>query len=296
MFSAWSTLSAGLLDSPILARFDVIPWSRWPFFILLCSLILIQLLRGKSGTPLVRLIQEVLIVVPAYFLYFLVRGVVEGREAEALARATRLVELEQALKIFWEPILQAYILPFDFLVTLANWVYIWGHWPVIVFAALWLFFLHRESYAVYRNAFLISGAVGLVIFTLYPVAPPRFMDGLGFIDTVTENSKAYRVLQPPAFVNQFAAMPSLHFGWNLIVGIAIYRHASNRFVKAIGILLPFLMLSAIVLTANHFIIDAVAGGALALLGLLLAIFLHRHFGVETPRVETQPPLRPQRAA
>ena len=77
-----------------------------------------------------------------------------------------------------------------------------------------------------RNAMMVSGAIGLIVFASYPVAPPR-LRGLGLVDTVTSSSTAYRVLQPPAFVNQYAAMPSLHSGWDLLVGIAIVTAATT---------------------------------------------------------------------
>jgi hypothetical protein len=114
---------------------------------------------------------------------------------------------------------------------------------------------------------LISGAIGLVIFVYVPVAPPRFMTQYGFIDTVTERTNAYRVLQPPAFTNQYAAMPSLHFGWNLLMGIAWASLSGNRWTRLFGWLMPPLMFAAIVLTANHYLLDGVAGGALAMLGV-----------------------------
>ena len=233
--------------------------------------------RSTNKTTVLQVLGEVLIVVPAYFVYFLVRGFVEGKEAQAFHRAIDVIELEQTLGIFWEPNLQEHIMRFDFLVDVANWTYIWGHWPVIVFAALWLFLMHRESYPVYRNAFIISGAIGLIIFTTLPTAPPRFMDAWGFVDTVTDRSQAYRVMQPPAFVNQYAAMPSLHFGWNLLVGIAIFRHGTWYIAKVIGVVLPAVMFASIVITANHYFMDGLAGGSLALLSLFAAIWLHHRF-------------------
>ena len=260
--------------------------ARWPLVgIGLILFILLNRSRTSSGA-LRQLAGEVLIVVPAYFAYFAVRGLVETREAQAFHRAIDIIELEQALGIFWEPGLQSYIIRFDWLVNLANWTYIWGHWPVIVFAAVWLFLLHREAYSVYRNAFLISGAIGLIIFFMLPVAPPRFMDAWGFVDTVTERSQAYRVLQPPAFVNQYAAMPSLHFGWNLIVGIALFRHGKSRLFKVIGVTLPVLMFASIVLTANHYIIDGLAGGMLALLGLGAAWAIHQYLDKRSEKAGT----------
>lgn len=281
----WSLVAGGALGVPGSLDLDLLQTLRWPLIGAGVLIFLVaQWLRGTSTTTARQLTGEMLIVVPAYFLYFLVRGFVEGREAQAFHTAIDIIELEQALGIFWEPMLQQHILHIDLVVTLANWTYIWGHWPVIVFVAIWLFMLHREEYSVYRNAFLISGAIGLIVFVSLPVAPPRFMDAWGFVDTVAERSDAYRILQPPAFVNQYAAMPSLHFGWNLLVGIAIYRHSSHVIGKIFGVALPVIMFASIVLTANHYIIDGLAGGSLALVGLFAALMLHQ---LSKRRVNTQ---------
>jgi hypothetical protein len=274
------------LDSSFMAT------ARWPLVgVGFALIILLNWSRRSSQTTLKQLAGELLLVVPAYFAYFAVRGLVHTREAAAFHRAIDVIELEQALGIFWEPDLQQQMMQVDWLVNVANWTYVWGHWPVIVLAATWLFLVHREEYGTYRNAFLISGGIGLIIFSMLPVAPPRFMDAWGFVDTVTERSHSYRVLQPPAFVNQYAAMPSLHFGWNLLVGIALVRHSQSRVFKAIGVALPIVMFASIVLTANHYIIDGLAGGTLALIGLGGAMALHT-FLQNQDHADAHPPLAP----
>ena len=141
--------------------------------------------------------------------------------------------------------------------------------------ALWLFFRRPEHYAIYRNAFLLSGAVGLLLFMTFPAAPPRLAD-LGFTDTVVNNSNFYHLLQPPQLTNQYAAFPSLHFGWNLLMGIAILETTRWLPARIFAVVLPLAMLAAIVLTANHYLIDGAAGAAVALLGLLVAKYLHQH--------------------
>ena len=275
-----SDLTASIISSAPLAGLGFLPdlntllLVRWPL-IAIGVVLLIRLLFPRSKTTAWQFVSELLIIIPAFLAYFLVRKVVEGRVSEAFSNGAKVIELERAVGIFWEPRLQEHILDFDLLVNLANWVYMWGHWPVIVLAAVWLFLMHRDAYHVYRNAFLISGAIGLIIFAAFPVAPPRFMEAWGFVDTVAENSSGYRVLQPPAFVNQYAAMPSLHFGWNLLVGVAIARYGSVPLLRLFGALMPAAMFVGIVLTANHYIIDGLAGGGLALLGLVTAIMLRR---------------------
>jgi len=206
----------------------------------------------------------------AAYLYFFVRGLIHAREAEAMDNAHALVSFERSLGIFQERHLQSLILDHHWLVTLFNWIYIYGHWPVVVGTLVWLFVRHREVFPVFRSAMVISGLIGFVFFFLFPMAPPRLVDGLGFVDTVTLHSEAYRVLQPPSLTNPFAAMPSLHVGWNLLMGIAIVSYAANRFWKAFGVLMPVAMYAATILTGNHYFLDGIVGSALVLTGLALA--------------------------
>ncbi len=207
-------------------------------------------------------------------VYFSVRGLTEGSAEAARANAHDLVALERALGLHVEGALQDLLAPSDSLRTVANWIYIWGHWPVIAATMVWLAVEHRHVFLRLRDGMLVSGAVGMVVFALHPVAPPRLLD-LGMVDTVTEESRSYRVLQPPAFTNQYAAMPSLHSGWDLLVGIAIVTAASALWLRVVGFAMPVLMGFAVVATANHFVLDVVAGVALSLVGHAVALRLDR---------------------
>ena len=135
--------------------------------------------------------------------------------------------------------MQSPVVASDALVTLANWVYIWGHWPVILATASILYVLRRERYYLLRNAMFVSGLLGFVFFALFPVAPPRMLE-LGLVDTVTEQSNAYRALQPPGLTNQYAAFPSLHAGWNVLVGIVLVLAFTSWIVRALAVALPCL--------------------------------------------------------
>ncbi len=224
---------------------------------------------------LTRFLFEVVLIVVAYSAYQLVRGAVEGRVSDAFDNAAGLIQFERSIGIFWEAQLQGLIMGSDFLVMMFNWIYAWGHLPVVGVLALWIFFFRREMFARYRNAFLISGAIGLVFFITVPMAPPRMLDG--FMDTIALRQNIYRTLQYSPFVNQYAAMPSLHLGWNLLVGLALFQMTRVWYAKAFGVLMPLMMLAAIVLTANHYILDAVAGIVVALVSLWLAGQLSRRF-------------------
>ena len=217
---------------------------------------------------------QVALVTAAIVTYFSARGVTQSDPGPALRHAEDVVAFERWAHLYREPQLQELVIDRPWAVDLLNWIYIWGHWPVLIATLVWVVRSHPEAYRLLRNALFISGAIGLVIFISYPVAPPRLVD-LGLVDTVSEQSHAYRVLQPPSFTNQYAAVPSLHVGWNLLVGIFIVRHARHRLARAFGWLSPIAMTIAVVLTANHYVIDAILGSIVALVGLLVATRLAR---------------------
>ena len=240
-------------------------------------------LKGLPQGPLV----EVAIVVLAIIAYFGARGFTESSPGVAVAHAHDVVAFEKSLGLYHEAWLQGLVLERDWLLDILNWIYIWGHWPVIALVLLWTLRRHPRAYVVLRNALVISGAIGVLVFVLYPVAPPR-LAGLGLLDSVTERSHAYRVLQPPAFVNQYAAIPSLHVGWDLLMGLTILRYASRTAVRLIGVLLPMAMVAAVVLTANHYLVDGVLGAIVALTGLALAERLAARRTATPSRLVPQP--------
>ena len=221
-----------------------------------------------------RFLREAGVVLFAYFAYFLARGITEGNFTEAREHAQLLVEFEQSLGIFVDPSTQALILSQTAIMKVANWIYVWGHWPVVGGVIIWLFARRPDAYLVYRNALLISGAIGLVLYVTFPAAPPRLL-GMGFVDTVFDQSTFAGIMQPNSLTNQYAAFPSLHFGWSLLMGIAIVREAHSARFRLLAPFLPMAMLVSVVITANHYIVDAVAGGMVAVLSLQVALIVRR---------------------
>ena len=234
------------------------------------------LLGAVRRHPITRLVSEAMILVAAYLAYEAVRRFVAPDSGEAIGRALGLIHIEQRLGIFFEPDLQRYVVGHDWLVTLFNWIYVWGYLPVIAAAGLYLYVMHHDFYTRYRNTFLLSGAIGLVIFATLPVAPPRMFPEFGFVDTVRANSRVYQSFEGSDLVNEFAAVPSFHFGWILLVGIAIIQTSSRLAFKIAGASMPVLMLFAILFTANHYVIDAVAGAAIVLAALAVVRLLESH--------------------
>lgn len=217
---------------------------------------------------------QAVLVAGAALVYFGVRNLTEGARATAVSHARSLARLESTLGVSWERAVQGRIIGDDRLVTLADWIYIYGHWPVIIATFTWLFVRHPPDFYLLRNAMFISGAIGIVVFALYPVAPPR-LGVLEVVDTISQRSTSYRTLQPPSLTNHYAALPSLHFGWNLLVGIVVWRVTRHAWLRALAVLMVVAMGWAVVATANHYVLDVVAGAVVALTGLVLATQLPR---------------------
>jgi hypothetical protein len=244
------------------------------------------------------LLREATLVALAILLYFGIRNATVGSADAAFANAERLLDFERALGLAREGAIQGTVAGSEALVTLVNWVYIWGHWPVILTAAVVLYVRDRRRYVLLRNALFVSGAIGFLFFALFPVAPPRLLS-LGLVDTVTEQSHAYRALQPPGLTNQYAAFPSLHVGWNVLVGIVLFVATTSLAARAFAIASPLAMAFAVVATANHFVVDVAAGVAVVLVGLGVALAIQRRDSAATlGRRDSRPgrssPRRPPR--
>ena len=217
---------------------------------------------------------EIVLIASALPIYYLVRGITQTQVDDAVGRGVDIIEMERSLGIFWEVEMQSWILGYDWLVRFLNAFYLFGHLPVIAILAVWMYFWHRPQYLIMRNAFLLSGAIALFFYVNFPTAPPRLLPdhlGFGFVDTVFEEHGEGRPLTPSWFVNEYAAFPSMHIGWNLLVGIAVWMASKNPFVRAFAILMPVLMFTDIILTGNHYFLDAFAGTLVMLVGLGIAL-------------------------
>ncbi len=222
-------------------------------------------------------IQEAVVVVIAFLVYFFIRGAVVDRAGEALANGLDLIALERAMGMYWEIEWQSWIIDEYWAVRAMNWIYFWGHMPLVIVLAIFLWVWHRSTYGLMRTAFLASGAIGVVIYALYPVAPPRLVPFAGYMDTMAVLDRVgYQAQEAQAFVNPYAAVPSLHFGWSMLLGGAFAWVGRRRaWVVVAGVMWPVLMLFSIVMTANHFIIDAVFGAIVSLAGLAIAEGMRR---------------------
>ena len=235
-------------------------------------------------------LHEVVVVVVSFLIYFVIRGAVIDRADEAVDRARDLIRLQGSLGLNHEVAMQAWILDSHWAIKLLNGIYFWGHMPVVVAFAVWLYFRNRTTYTLTRNAFLASGAIAVVIYWAFPVAPPRLLPESGLVDTMALYDKVnYNAQQARAFVNEYAAVPSLHFGWSLLLGAVVaWEGRRNALLVVLGVSWPIAMFFSVILTGNHFILDAVAGAIVSFVGLGIAWGLERlRVRIDTRRRATE---------
>jgi hypothetical protein len=221
-------------------------------------------------------VSELGLVVLGFLAYFIVRGGVVDRTTEALANARGIVSLEVAVGVFIEPNIQAWVLSSELLWRTMNFVYFWFDFPLIVAVGLLLFWRRRREYTLLRDTLLLSGAFALVVYYAYPVAPPRYLPEWGFVDTMALYSNlSYQAQSMAAFVNPFAAVPSLHVGWAMLLVISVFRATRSAPARA-GVLVVFVLQGvAVVGTGNHFVFDGIVGLVVCALALPVAFWLHR---------------------
>lgn len=207
----------------------------------------------------------------AYEGYQLVRGLADGQATLAFANADRVIELERGLGTFFEAGLQRSLLDEAWLIDIANWLYVNTHFVITTTFLAWLYLFRNQHFPFVRNMFMVAMGLALLGYALYPTAPPRLLPGEGFTDTlaaltsVEQDSNAVSLL-----VNKYAAVPSMHCGFALMIAgtaVSIVRNPLGRLLWA---LYPLLVFAVVVVTANHFWLDGAAGALVAAASALVA--------------------------
>ncbi|MFI4992273.1 MAG: phosphatase PAP2 family protein [Solirubrobacterales bacterium] len=207
-------------------------------------------------------LRQVSLFAAAYLAYRLVRGLVEGRGAAAFQHARELISAERALHLFVEPSVQAWASGSHLLMECSSWLYVNAQVTVTLGALVYLYVCHNRSFYFVRNMFMIAMAIALVGYVVFPTAPPRFMPEWGFIDSVSDITGvrvSHASASMTALFNPYAAVPSMHVAFALMVGWPLARLVRRRALRVAWFLYPFLMAFVIVVTANHFIVDALLG-------------------------------------
>ncbi len=217
----------------------------------------------------------------AYLAYRLVRGLVEGDANAAFAHARDVISLESTLHLFVEPSVQAWGSGSKVLMDISSWLYVNAQTTVTVGALVYLYVRHNRNFYFVRNMFMIAMVIALIGYTVFPTAPPRFMPEWGFMDSVSDFTGVHIETAhggggaTAALSNLYAAVPSMHVAFALIIGWPLARLAKRRIVSALWLLYPFLMAFVIIVTANHFIFDAILGALTAGASAYGAIWLAR---------------------
>ncbi len=223
--------------------------------------------RSHSG------LREIVGLALLYALYEVVRGA-GGQDVDAAMRHTAdIVDLERSFGIYVEPGVQQAFETIPYAPAVLGLLYVVLHFVGTAATLVWAHRCHSDRFPLVRTTFVAATALALIGYVVYPVAPPR-LAGLGFSDTVTSSTGldlSSDLLGP--LYNPFAAVPSLHFGYALIVAVALVTLAERRVFRIAGAIYPGAMLLVIVATGNHFLIDAALGGLVVAVGWLTARWL-----------------------
>ncbi|MFD5795111.1 phosphatase PAP2 family protein [Streptomyces diastatochromogenes] len=215
------------------------------------------------------LVREFLLVAGLFLVYKLGRQLATGHTADAFRNAHRVWDLERTVHLPHETAVQSALLHGDTLVHLANTYYATVHFPATLAFLVWLYLRRPAHYVWARRVLAVVTSAALVLPFVFPLAPPRMLTGTGLVDTARLYGPS--VYGPPSsdhLSNQFAAMPSLHFGWALMVAIGLIAATRSR-RRWLWLLHPLITLLVIVGTANHYWLDAIV--ATAMLGIALAV-------------------------
>jgi hypothetical protein len=222
--------------------------------------------------------RQVLLFFVAYNGYRLVRGLADepGVTAAAFQHARNLIGIERSLHVFVEPDVQAWATGTHFLADVASWLYINAQTSVTVGALAFLYLFHNRSFYFVRNMFMVAMGIALIGYLVYPTAPPRFLPEWGFQDSVSDLvGVTHDNGTVNALFNPYAAVPSMHSCFALMIGIPLSRLVVNPIGKVFWAIYPLLVVFVIVATANHFIADAFFGGCTAAASAFAAYWLAR---------------------
>jgi hypothetical protein len=218
-------------------------------------------------------VRQVLLFMAAYQLYRLTRGFVNHPDSATAAfqHARDLIGVERTLNIFVEPSLQAFAAGQQWLLDGSAWMYINAQTSITLGALAWLYVFRNPSFYFVRNMFLVAFVVACVGYAVFPTAPPRFFPEWGFFDAVSDFTGVPQdSVTISKLFNPYAAVPSMHVGFALMVSIPLARLVRWRALKVFWAIYPLIVVFVIVVTANHFIADAVLGACAAGIGALAA--------------------------
>ena len=215
------------------------------------------------------LLRQVMLFCGAYLLYRLARGMVYDQTIAAFTHAREIVHLERSTHVFVEQSVQAWTTGTGFLADGASWMYLNSHFVVTTCTLAFMYLFRNEHFYFVRNMFMVAMGLALIGYILYPTAPPRMLPELGFVDSVADFT-GISESSVGALFNPFAAVPSMHVCFALMLSIPMIRMARHGWAKALWCAYAPLVTFVVVATGNRWIFDAVAGAAVAAVSAIAA--------------------------
>jgi membrane-associated phospholipid phosphatase len=215
-----------------------------------------------------RIIGELLVVLLLLRAYDMVRSHAQVREVAALRHGRQLLDVERWLHINIELSANLWTAQQTTLSLLASYWYQFAHLTVTIGALVWCWWRRASSYRRARNALVLTNVFGLAIFLIYPAAPPRFLPGLGFVDSVA-NAGFGATHGGPVTADQFGAFPSLHLAWAVWTAVVAHRLVRSKTLRRLWLCYPVITATVVVVTGNHYLLDIMAGVLIALVTLAI---------------------------
>jgi hypothetical protein len=207
--------------------------------------------------------QQLAIWLGFYFGYLAVRGLVDRNPAKAFINGLAVIGVEQrTMHHLVEQTAQRVVDASHFLLTVTAWTYWNSEFTVLCITLLFVYLRRHERFARFRNAILLANVLGLIGYIFVPTAPPWMFASYGFVDGVNHSTGLVN-----AMANPYAAMPSLHAADALIVGVVLFKACRHWWAKALWALWPVRVWFCVMATANHYLLDVVAGIGVALVAL-----------------------------
>jgi membrane-associated phospholipid phosphatase len=226
------------------------------------------------------LVRQVLILVGVDLAYTAVRGIADGERSVAMANGQQVIQFEQSMHTLFEPQVQSFFLPTRWVIDVADQLYLNAQFSIALGFLVWLYLFRNESYNFVRNMFVIAMGLALVGYTLYPTAPPRMFPESGFIDTINDFSGInHDSALAKSFINPYAAIPSMHCAFAVMIGGTGALVCRRWWSRAFWACWPLLILWVVIVTGNHYWIDAVLGWIVA---ITAAVVAHRLFARARP--------------
>ena len=216
------------------------------------------------------LLWQILLFCGAYWLYRLVRGQVFAQSAAAFDHARDIVSLEKSLHVFVEPSVQHWAIGTGFIDDIGSWMYLNTHFIVTTCALAYVYLFRNEHYYFVRNMFVVAMALALLGYVAFPTAPPRMLPELGFVDSVSDFTGVSSDSDVNALFNPYAAVPSMHVGFALMLSIPMIRMARHRATKVLWAFYAPIVTGVVVVTGNHWIFDAATGALVAAVAAVAA--------------------------